>query len=98
MFAKQPDVFQQQIAEIGGVENLQPFLIERVELAAPAVAKHRGFARRHLRRRQPAILPAVDQSSEHPRRPAFVVDVVSLQKLFQQADLIVDIEHGEIGF
>jgi len=23
---------------------------------------------------------------------------VSLQKLFQQADLIVDIEHGEIGF
>ena len=98
MFAEQPDVFQQEIAEIGGVENLQPFLIGRVELAALAVAENRSFARRHLRRRQPAILPAVDQAGQHPRRPAFVVDVLGLQQLLQQADLVVDIEHGEIGF
>ena len=44
MFAKQSDVFQQQIAEIGGVENLQPLLIRRIELAALAVAEHGGFA------------------------------------------------------
>ena len=98
MFAKQPDVFQQEIAEIGGVENLQPLLIGRIELAATAVAEHGGFARRHLRGRQAAILPAVDQSGEHPRRPALVVDIVGGQKLLQQPDLIVDIEHGEIGF
>ena len=98
MLAKQPDVFQQQIAEIGGVEDFQPLLIARIELAAPAVAEHRGLARRHLRRRQSAILPAVDQAGEHARRPALVVDVVGRQKLLQQADLVVDVEHGEIGF
>ena len=98
MFAEQPDVLQQQIAEIRGVEDFQPFLIGRVELAALAVAEHRGFARRHLRGRQSAILPAVDQAGQHPRRPALVVDILGLQKLLQQADLVVDIEHGEIGF
>ena len=51
MLAKQPDVLQQQIAEIGGVQNLQPLLVAGVELAALAVAEHRGLARRHLRRR-----------------------------------------------
>ena len=97
MFAEQPDVFQQEIAEIGGVEDLQPLLVEGVELAAPAVAEHRGFARRHLRRRQPAVLPAVDQAGQHPRRPALVVDIVGLQQLLQEPDLVVDIEHGEVG-
>ncbi len=97
MFAEQPDVLQQKIAEIGGVEDLQPFLIGRVELAALAVAEHGGFARRHLRRRQPAVLPAVDQPGQHPRRPALVVDIFRLQQLLQEPDLVVDIEHGEIG-
>ncbi len=78
MFAEQPDVFQQEIAEIGGVEDFQPLLINCVKLAATAVAEYRGFARRHLRRRQPTILPAVDQSGQHARRPALVVDVVGL--------------------
>ena len=98
MLAEQPDVLQQQIAEIGGVEDFQPLLIARVELAALAIAEHRGFARRHLRRRQPAVLPAVDQPGQHARRPALVVDVLGLQQLLQQPDLVVDIEHGEIGF
>ena len=43
MFAKQADVFQQQIAEIGGVEDLQPLLIGRIELAALAVAEYGGL-------------------------------------------------------
>jgi len=98
MLAKQPDVFQQQIAEIGGVEDFQPLLVAGVELAALAVAEHRGFARRHLRGHQPAILPAVDQAGQHARRPALVVDVLGLQQLLQEPDLVVDIEHGEVGF
>jgi len=44
VLAEQPDVLQQQIAEIGGVENLQPLLVAGVELAALAIAKDRGFA------------------------------------------------------
>ena len=97
MLAEQPDVFQQQVAEIGGVEDLQPLLIARIELAALAVAEHRGLARRHLRRRQSAVLPAVDQAGEHARGPAFVVDILGRQKLLDEADLVVDIEYGEIG-
>ena len=97
MLAEQADVLQQQIAEIGGVEDFQPLLIAGVELAALAVAEHRGFAGGHLRRRQAAILPAVDQSGQHPRRPALVVDIFGLQQLLEQPDLIVDVEHGEIG-
>ena len=97
MLAEDADVFQQQIAEIGGVQDLQPLLVARIELAALAVGEHRGFARRHLRRRQAAVLPAVDQAGQHARRPALVVDVLGLQQLLQQPHLVVDIEHGEIG-
>ena len=98
VLAEQTDVFQQQIAEIGGVEDLQPLLIARIELAALAVGKHRGFARRHLRRPEPAVLPAVDQAGQHPRRPALVVDAFGLKQLLEQPYLVVGIEHGEIGF
>src|SRR6201985_1639926 len=44
MLAEDPDVLQQEIAEIGGVEDLQPLLIAGIELAALAIAEHRGFA------------------------------------------------------
>ena len=33
VLAKQPDTLQQQVAEIGGVENLQPLLERLVELS-----------------------------------------------------------------
>ena len=63
VLAEQADVLQQQVAEIGGVEDLQPLLIARVELAALAVGEDGGFARRHLRGVrprffQPSIRPA----------------------------------------
>jgi hypothetical protein len=44
VLAEDADVLQQQVAEIGGVEDLQPLLIGGVELAALAVGEHRGFA------------------------------------------------------
>ena len=97
LFAEQPDAFQQQIAEVGGVEDFQPLLKRLVELEAPAVGEHGGFAGRHLLRRQAAILPAVDQHRQHPRRPALLVDVLGFQELLQQADLVVDVQNGEIG-
>ncbi len=76
LLAEQPDALEQQIAEIGGVENLQPFLERLVEFQPLAVGEGGGFARRHLLRRQAAILPAVDQHRQHARRPAFLVDVL----------------------
>ena len=61
------------------------------------LAKHAGFAGRHLVRRQPAVLPAVDQRGEHARRPALLVDLLGVEQLLEQPDLIVDVENGEIG-
>ena len=44
LFAEQADVFQQQIAEVGGVEDLQPLLKGLVELQALAVGESGGLA------------------------------------------------------
>ena len=43
-----------------------------------------------------AVLPAVDQARQPARRPAFVVDVLGLQDLLEQAQLIVRVEDGEV--
>ena len=96
MLAEQPDVLQKQVAEVGGVERLQPLLVRQVELLALAVGKARGFAGRHLFRREPAVLPAVDQHGQHARRPAFVVELLGFQDHLDDADLVVDVENREI--
>ena len=96
--AKQPQRLEQQIAEIDGVEDLQALLIQRVKRRALAVGEVVRLARRDLRGRQAAVLPAVDPMRQRARRPPLVVDVLGLQNLFEQADLIVRVENGEIGF
>ncbi len=98
LLAEQPDALEQQIAEVGGVEDFQPLLKRLVELEPPAVGEHRGLAGRYLLRRQAAILPAVDQHRQHARRPALLVDVLGFQNLLQETDLVVDVQNGEIGF
>ncbi len=97
VFAEQPDGLEQEIAEIGGVENFQPFLERLVEFEPFAVGEHGGFARRHLFGGEAAILPAVDQHGKHARGPALLVDVLNFQKLLEQPDLVVDVEDGEIA-
>ena len=94
---EQPQILEQQIAEIGGVQLLQPALIERVEVARPAIGEGEALALRHALRRQPAILPAVDHGGEQPRRPALLVDVLGFEQLLDKPDLIVGVEHGEGG-
>ena len=96
LLAEQPDVFQQQIAEIGGVEDFQPLLIGLVELEPLAIGEHRRFAARHLFRGEPAVLPAVHQHRQDARRPALLVDILGLEQLLDQPDLVVDVENGEI--
>ena len=66
LLAEQPDVLQQQVAEVGGVERLEPLLIRRIELLAAAVGEARGLAGRHQVGRQPAVLPVVDQRRRTP--------------------------------
>ena len=95
--AEQADVLQQQVAEVAGVERLQPLLIGGVELLALAVGEA-GVASpaRHLVGRQPAVLPAVDHHGEHARGPALLVEVLGFEQLLDQADLVVDVENGEV--
>ena len=64
VFLEQPQVFEQQVAEIGRVQLLEPLLIGRVKLDAAPVREAERLARRHLRRAssplffQPSISPA----------------------------------------
>ena len=92
---EQAQILQQQIAEIGGVQLLQPLLIERIELARPAIGEGEALALGHALWRQPAILPAVDHGGEQPRRPALLVDILGFEQLLEQPDLVVGVEHGE---
>ncbi len=86
---------QQQVAEIDGVEGLQPLLVLLVELGA-AVVVGAGLGGGHLLRRPGAVLPAVDQAREHPGGPALVVDVLGADQLLEQAQLVVGVEDGEV--
>ena len=95
MFGEQPDVFEQQIAEIGRVQLLQPLLIGSVKLGALAVGEGERLARRHLLRHHAAILPAIDQAGQMAGRPALFVEPVGLDDLLQQAKLVVRVKYGE---
>ena len=95
LLTQQTDRFHQQVAEVGRVQRLQAFLIGRVEFLPASARKARRLAGRDLRRRQPAILPAVDMMRQHARRPALLVDVLRREQLLEQADLVVGVEDGE---
>ena len=96
MLAEQADAFQQQVAEVGGVQRLQPLLIGEVELLALAVGEGGRLAGRHLLGGEPAVLPAVEDHGEHARRPALVVQLLGFQQLLDEPDLVVDVQNGEI--
>ncbi len=98
VLAEQPDVLQQQVAEIGGVEDLQPLLI--------AVRR----ACRPCRCRTTAASPAGTCEGVSPRFFQLSISPASIragQRLssmfsacsscFKQPHLVVDVEHGEVG-
>ena len=53
---------------------------------------------RHFVRRDRAVLPAVDDPGQLPRRPAFVVDPGGRHELLEQAQLIVGVQNREVRF
>jgi hypothetical protein len=87
---------QQQIAEIDGVERAQAGLILGVERpAAAGVLRRLGLGQ--VLGRPGAVLPAVDEAGQHPRRPAFFIEIVGGDDLLDQAELVVAVEDGEAG-
>ena len=89
---------QQEIAEIDRIQGPEPFLIGPVQIEGPARGEVGYIAGRHLFRPEPAILPTLDIAKEDASRPALFIDVRGGHNLFQQANLIVGIENGEVGF
>ncbi len=89
------DVVQQQIAEITGVQNAQPVLVELVELLRLAVGEAPFVLFGDAFRRLGAVLPAVDQAREMARRPALRINALGLEDLLQKAQLVVGVENGE---
>ena len=90
---------QQQVAEIAGVERLQPFLVTRIHgstTAVRAIGIGETLAARHIGGELPLVLPSVDQAGELLGRPAFVVDAGFGHHLLQQPQLIIGVENGEL--
>ena len=73
--AEQPQLLEQKIAEVAGIQRLEPLLIGGVELLALAVGERHPFADRNLVGRQSPVLPAVEDPGEHACRPSFFVDI-----------------------
>ena len=88
---------QHQVAEVGGVQHLQPRLIGGVEFSAAPVGEGAPVHLGHVSGRQPAVLPVVDIAGELARRPALLVDAFRLDDLLHQADLVVGVEDGEVA-
>src|SRR5690606_5105750 len=95
LLAEQPYAFEEKVAEIDGVERLQPALVRGVEFRAAAIGVAGAFARRQILRSPAAVLPVVDHPGERAGRPALLVDVRCLDELLHQADLVVGVEDGE---
>ena len=95
---EQGQAVEQQIAEIGGVEGLEPRLVGGVNLQQLAAGEIARVPRIYLVGGQPLVLPALDDGVQEPRRPALGIDILGLEDLLDQADLVVLIEDREIGF
>src|SRR6185369_4489315 len=92
VLSEQPDVLEQKVAEIGGIQCLQPLLIGDVQLLTLAIRKARCFTRRHLFRRKTAILPAIDQRGQDACRPPLLVELLSFEDHLDQPHLVIYVE------
>ena len=95
VLAEQRQIVQQQIAEIGRVYGRETLLIIAIECDGAPVGPVSGVARRNLVGHQAAILPALDNAEQGPRRPAPLVDIRRRDDLFQQTELVVGVENRE---
>ncbi len=96
--AEDADRVAEQVAEVAGVQRLQPLLIGLVELAALAVGEAAGVALGDVGGAEALVLPAVDHLRELLGRPALVVQALGLDELLDQPHDVVGVENGEVGF
>ena len=91
VLAEEAQIFEQEIAEVSGVQLLQAFLIERVELAAFAIRKSGCFTRRDFVGGQAAVFPAINEGGERTGGPSFLVNILGADHLPHETDLVVGV-------
>ena len=76
---------QQQIAKIACVERFQTFLIQGVKFLSAAIGVGFIFNGIEIGGVQSAVFPPVNQSGQLARRPAFFIQILIPNELFQQS-------------
>ena len=98
MGAQDVQRFQQQIAEIRRVQRPQAILILAIEQLALAEGISLAFAVGNIVGAQAPVLPAIDHRRQGAGRPALFVHAFGRDQLLHQAQLVVGIQDGEVGF
>src|SRR5690606_41869781 len=60
VLAEDTDWVEQQVAEVAGIQRLQPLLIGGIEFAALAIGKGTGIALRNITESEALVFPVVD--------------------------------------
>ena len=94
IFLENRDHMQQNIAKIDSIQVDQTALIGGVKIDTLAIERP-AFGDRHLVGRQRLVLPAIDDPRQHPRRPAFFVDIRGHDQLLEQTQLVIGIKDRE---
>ena len=87
---------EQQVAEIAGVECLEPRLIGGVEFRAAPIGEQLAVARANVGGDQSLVLPPVNEARKRARREPLFVEVGGDDELFHHAQLVVGVENGEV--
>ena len=90
------DDIEQQVAEVDGVQCLQPLLVGFVDLRAFAIAVGKGLSRRNVLGREGLVLPAVDERRDVSRWPALFIDAGGINDLLEQTQLVIRVEDREV--
>ncbi len=95
VFSQKPQIVQQQVAEVAGIENAQTILVHGVELLAAIAGEFRAIALYFLGR-EPLVFPLIEVPGKGFWRPALLVDVFRLKDTLDQAHLIIVVQDREV--
>ena len=97
MVTQDVEHMQHQVAEIAGVQFLQPRLIASIKRRTLAIGVSLVLDRIEVNRIEPSVLPAIDQPRQLARGPALFIKISLRDQLFEQPDLIIGVDDGVIA-
>ena len=97
MHLKNGDHVQQQVAKIHGIQFPQTRLILIIDFGT-AIVECRCLSRWHFCGRPGTVFPMIYDSRHLTGGPSFFINIIQRKHLFDQANLIVGVQNGEIAF